>query len=137
MVELRKGKIILPYGEHHVQPITEELARTAYDFLCETEPFRQWNMPAGEEVKFLVWTPRLKKDKGTFASYQWDGAQHVIRINQNKHGHTPVVLMSMAHEMIHLYIEVAAIKQKHPHDKVFKLLGQEVCYWHGWDPTQF
>lgn len=113
-------------------PLTPDVLEGAYEYLRRTRPFRDWNLPEPEDVKF-----KITRNKDTFGSYQIDGTDHIISISARLIGRTDQLLQTMAHEMVHLHQECAGMWDRNPHSKAFLKLAARVCYYHGWDPKVF
>lgn len=114
-------------------PLTPEVCRGAYDYLRVTKPFDGWNLPEGEDLTFKV-----SRSRKLFGCYYVINARHVIMISARKHGHSLTLLMTMAHEMIHLYqFETGMFSPKTVHNEAFNKLAGLVCRLHGFDPKLF
>lgn len=117
--------------------LTPDLLETCYELLKTTQPFCNWNLPEGEDVKFVV----AKKMRGmTAADYQWNGNQHVITLSAAAVGYLSTLMALMAHEMIHLYLEEMGWEGNGPstlHNAAFKKLAMLVCECHGFDLRDF
>jgi len=114
-------------------PLTPEILRAAYDFLCTTPPFSKWNLPEGEDVEFQV-----MRSTALHGSYDKNAkGQHRIRLSGNTHGHTYSMLITLAHEMIHLHERQAGMATLAQHTKTFWKLAARVCKHHGFDPKHF
>ena len=117
-------------------PITPEMIAAAYDYLKATPPFVKWSLPESDEVKFSV--AKFKRD---YASYQWDGKRHHIRMSANAIGHSLTLFRYLAHEMIHLHLEETGMESRtggqDTHNAAFKVLAAQVCKVHGFDPKAF
>ena len=117
-------------------PLTAETLEACYEFICTTPPFSRWNMPAGEDVKFIV-----GKAADCFAHYQWDGKRHTITVSSKAVAHTITLINAMAHESIHLHL--FATKQESLrsgpkyHNAAFKRYAAQACRYHGWDEKAF
>lgn len=118
-------------GPDHI-PLTSEVLAASYDLLRETPPFLSWNLPPSEDVEFKV--TRVKK---TWGDYHMTAAGlHCIRLSDKKHGHLPLLLATMAHEMIHLHMGHSGMKGA-VHGEAFQKLARQVCAVHGFDPKAF
>ena len=105
--------------------LTSEMLRAAYNYLDFCPPFDHWNLPDGEEITFLV---TRTHDYGGFKS---EGPARHIAVSQKRNITTLTVLMTMAHEMIHVYQHTHGLEIKD--DKTFGLLADKVCKLHGFD----
>ena len=116
--------------------LTPTLMALAYDLLNETEPFKGYNLPDSDEVKFIV--ARFSSD---FARYQWDGSHHTIFMSKNAIGHLSTLLEKTAHEMIHMHLEETGAESrsvgKDTHNGAFRICAMQVCKAHGWDYKAF
>lgn len=111
-------------------PLTPDVLRGAYAFLCTTEPFRRWNLPDEHDVRFLV-----SRDRETMGWYTAD--PHVIAVSSWFVGHSYTLLSIMAHEMIHLHQRETKMDNAAQHNAVFRKLAIKVCKIHGFDPKLF
>jgi hypothetical protein len=123
--------------------LTPEILRAAYAYLAVTPPFDKWNLPDAEDVRFVV----QKNRPGHHGiCNRWEilergkvlGMTFEIGINGASHTYTSSLLVTMAHEMVHVHeyqtgLRVTSAK----HGKVFRALACEVCAAHGFDPGQF
>lgn len=115
-------------------PITPENLRGCYDFLNECDPFRRWNLPDGDEVRFIVTRSKVN------AGRHWVDAsgRHNIEISKNLTGHTSNLVALMAHEMIHAHErQNRASSGCGEHGAAFKRYAAVVCRVHGFDPKYF
>ena len=110
--------------------LTPAKLAAAYDFLRATEPFRGWNMPPSHAVKF-----RVVRDPKMFADFGMERGMPVIRISEAKNGHTATLLVTMAHECIHLRQQLVGDREHH--GARFKRMVARVCRIHGWDERSF
>jgi len=53
------------------------------------------------------------------------------------HSHTFTVLLTLAHEMIHLVQAIHKSDNKNQHNAEFKRLAKRVCHLHGFDYKAF
>ena len=105
--------------------LTPEMLAHAYDYLCCTSPFKKWNMPPSEDIKFLV-----IKSADRFAHYQLVNDVHNIAMSTKFVGRHQTLLSTLGHEMVHLHIRSSGIRQRNAHGKVFQKLADEVCKAH-------
>lgn len=113
-------------------PLTPDIVEAAYELLSATPPFKSWNLPAGEEIKFKVAkTPHLR---GWHTNH---GRKNEIAISEGCVGRIDTLLMTVAHEMIHLHQVVSGMKVSSEHDAAFMKLAKSVCKVHGWDVKAF
>jgi hypothetical protein len=114
---------------------TPDNLRAAYNYLSETEPFVNWNLPDADDVTFFVDTKSVRHS-GRCYPLQEDG-HYRIEISSKFHHHTLSLMETMAHEMVHVHEFHNGIPVKRHHGKTFKLLAAEVCAIHGFDPGKF
>lgn len=115
--------------------ITQEILRAAYNYLLETPPFNEWNLPDAEDVEFVV----VKTDElhGLCAKPEKDRKFFTMGLSENKHKHTTSVMITMAHEMVHMHLSKIKYRGWRNHGDAFKKVAKEVCEYHGFDPGQF
>ena len=113
--------------------LTPELLEWAYELLNHTEPFDNWNLPDGHEIKFEV--TKSAKDCGDYTGYT-DGT-HRIRISSRCIGTLQKLIEIMAHEMVHLHQATARMETKSQHNAAFYKLAAQVCRIHKFDPKAF
>lgn len=113
--------------------LTTDTLRTAYEFLSTTPPFRDWNLPDGDDVRF-----RVVRNSREFAWHNVKDGQHIIAVSERLVGHTSTLLMTMAHEIIHLHQAHCGMETPgNDHNEAFGLLAEDVCRHHGFDPKAF
>lgn len=114
-------------------PLTPETIAAAYDYLRTTPPFSGWNLPESDDVRFRVArTPKLR------GWYVIDGGRHLIAISTGCVAHTETLMMTLAHELIHLFLqETGADRAGGEHSAAFHKFGRQVCAVHGFDPKLF
>lgn len=113
--------------------LTPEALRAAYEFLRGMPPFNRWRLPAPDYISFEVTSSTI--DHGIYHAPK-DGP-HRIKISGAVNGHTATLLMTMAHEMVHLYQQVSGTATRAQHNAQFKRLAAQVCRHHGFDPKAF
>lgn len=116
-------------------PLTPDTLKAAYDFLCTTPPFSKWNMPDSEDVVFEV-----GKDPSMRGwHYSDDGhGRHKIVISKRTIGQAIWLLMTMAHEMIHVHQhETKSHTKGAEHNGAFHKWAAQVCKVHAFDPKMF
>jgi len=110
---------------------TPGILRAAYDFLVTTPPFRRWNLPPGEDVDFKV-----SKDLVCIGTYQTRD-DHTITLSAARVCHTATLIVTMAHEMVHLaQVEDGSVTRT-MHNAAFRRMAKVVCRHHGFDPLEF
>ena len=105
--------------------LTEEMLANAYDYLCCHPPFSKMNMPHSEDVKFSVIN---KSDR--FAHYQLVEGGHTIAVSKRFVGRHIMLLSTLSHEMIHLYMQQNCIVGRDAHGKGFQKLADRICKHH-------
>lgn len=113
-------------------PLTPDVLRGAYDYLNETEPFRRWNLPSGEDVVFHI--TRSRNDRGL---YWFENGRHNIAISTGCIGWTLSLMEVMAHELIHLHEQANRACGRGEHSAAFNRWAAQVCRIHGFDPKLF
>lgn len=112
--------------------LTPDTLAHAYEYLAHTPPFDRWNMPPVDEVTFIV-------AKGS--DFGWcdrkRGRRHEIAVSSRRNGHTLTLLMTMAHEMVHLHQKLTGMETRGQHNAAFHKLAVQVCRRHGFDPKLF
>lgn len=112
--------------------LTPEVLCAAYDLLELTEPFCRWNLPSSDQVAFKV-LPL----KGKCAECVPWGPDYAIHMSSCCVGHLNTLLMTTAHEMVHIYMYRVGINEKNHHGPGFRKLAGQVCKVHGFDPKLF
>lgn len=115
-------------------PLTPEVLRQAYEYLASTPPFDKWNLPAGEDVMFKV-----TRSRAEYGYYEKDKrGRHVIAVSVGKNGQTSTLMVTMAHEMVHLHQGHArGFRCSAEHDAAFHKYAAQVCKVHGFDQKWF
>jgi hypothetical protein len=111
--------------------LTAPILQAAYDFLRTTLPFRRWNLPPGEDVDFKV-----SKDHSAIGTYQIRD-DHTITISGARVCHTATLIVTMAHEMVHLAQVEDGSATRTMHNAAFRRMAKLVCKHHGFDPKEF
>lgn len=115
-------------------PLSRDVLASAYDYLCTTQPFCEWNLPDSEDVRFrVVKSPLLR---GWYCLGE-DGS-HTIAISSRCIGQTDSLMRTMAHEIVHLHQgEVKIDSPGSEHNRAFWKLAEQVCHFHGFDYRLF
>lgn len=114
-------------------PLTVETLRAAYDYLNSTPPFARWNLPDGDDVKFIV-----ARDRSLAGWHERDGRKHIIAISSYFIARDLSLLGTMAHEMVHLHQVHSGMMDGGNHGRTFKKLAARVCRYHAdMDPRNF
>lgn len=115
-------------------PLSPNMVRKAYEFLCETPPIKQWNLPSSDDIRFAI-----ANDPNTIAWHTAKGRgkkrRHVFAISAKCVGHTTTLLMAVAHEMVHLHHDLVGIPVAH--GEAFKKHARQICKANGWDAKAF
>ena len=115
--------------------ITPEIVKGAYAYLSETPPFHDWHLPDADDMKFIISGAGKTYGRCHYPPTRMGGRMYVIEISQSYHKHSVTLLNTVAHEMIHVHMNITGMGRNH--GKVFKLLAKEVCDAHGFDIGQF
>lgn len=114
-------------------PLNPEILEQAYEYLRATPPFREWNLPEGEDVTFKV-----ARDRTLQGWYRMEGDTHVIAVSSHLIGRTHSLIELMAHEMVHLHQRSANMETRDAqHNAAFLKLAERVARIHGFDPKLF
>ena len=117
-------------------PLTKETAMAAYEYSRTTPPFRSWNLPPAEVVKW-----HISRSTKHFAQYWWDGEFHHIEVSSRGIGSTSILIEKIQHEILHLYLQMTKKESKsgnpNVHNKHFRAKAIKVCRVHGWDEKAF
>lgn len=113
--------------------LTADVLRLAYDYLNSTEPFCRWNLPDGEDIKLIV-----VRDPTLYGWHTLTGKSNTIGISANTVTYTDTLMRVLAHEMVHLHQSQNGMARAGVlHGRGFKILANEVCRIHGFDPGAF
>jgi len=112
--------------------INTDMLAHAYEYLSCTEPFRNWNLPPAEEVRFKTFR-KWKK----YAHYFRVGDQHHIEFSTKHITSHYMLLATMAHEMLHLFLETHCMHGDDHHGEAFQKLANEVCELHDFNRYDF
>lgn len=112
--------------------LTSERMRLAYEFLAECPPFAGWNLPAGEDIKFMQC-----RDADARGWHDIKNGQRRIAISQEHVRDAEMLLMTMAHEMIHVHENETEMMTRAQHSPTFVILARRVCKRYGWNLDDF
>lgn len=117
-----------------MQHITPDMVESNYRFLQTTLPFRRWNLPHPDKIRFrvMVTTERWGHWNGT---PEGDTVGE-LAVSTGLTDATCTLTRTVAHEMVHIWQEEIAPRSK-PHGRVFDRLAALVCKRHGWDLDKF
>ena len=110
--------------------LSPQMCEAAYEFWRSAPPFRRWKLPPSDEIQFHVIHKR-----GLFADCEMVDGEHIIRISTAKVRDTYALVDTMAHEMVHVYLDRRGVRAHHGAD--FKRCAARVCRIHGFDPKTF
>lgn len=110
--------------------LSPDLLAAAYDFLRQTDPFKGWKLPEGDDLGFSV-----IRDPHTYANFNVVEGVPTIRVSETCVGHTSTLLAQISHEMCHLRQHLRG--EKDAHGASFKRMAASVCKAHGFDPKTF
>lgn len=117
-------------------PLKPEMMEAAYEYLRTTPPFSAWGLPHSDDVIF-----QLSGRRREFGRYQWDGERHTITASIHGIAYTSTLMRFMAHEMIHLYLEMKGLESRKASEEVhnthFRKFAGQACKYHGFDPKAF
>ena len=114
-----------------MHPTPANLA-ASYDFLRTCRPFRRWKLPPSEQVHFrVITTPAF------YGQYISLGDTHQIDVSARKCTHLSTLLMTMAHEMLHLAQRVRKRDRGGEHNADFQKWARVVCNEFGFDAGSF
>jgi hypothetical protein len=115
--------------------LTPELCAAVYDALVLTAPFNKWNLPHSEDVRFhIIKTNRWHADhwKERYKS------KHHIRMSSAQISTWHRLLVCMAHEMLHVYLDGNSMGGRRHHGLAFQNCAMLVCKHHrDFDPKDF
>lgn len=117
--------------------LTPIILEAAYEFLRCTPPFNKWNLPEADEIEFHV-VNKMRPERHFADCGIGDSGEWCIRVAAKRHRHTQTVLMSMAHEMVHLHQMIRQLETPNTqHNADFWKRAATVCRHHGWDAGLF
>ena len=114
--------------------LTPDLLAGTYQLLVVTQPFVSWRLPHSDEVEFHI--SRHKDNRGQY----WRTAKkdHAIEISARLIGNLHWLLLTMAHEMVHLYqSEHGHETPNAQHNAHWYKMAKKVCLAHEWDYRLF
>lgn len=120
--------------------LTPEFLASGYDFLRHAKPFSGWNLPEPEDIRFGVLRTSYFGDCGR------DDKGPYIRVSERMHDRCVTVMMTLAHEMIHLHMHSVACGARHKrlrtdsanHGPAFRGFAKQVCAaFPEFDPVTF
>lgn len=114
--------------------LTPNMLEAAYELLRTTPPFRGWKLPDGETISFHVTNSNHTHGQHIATPGVND---HIIKISAKRHKTMISLLLTMAHEMVHVREHGLGIRADVMHGKAFKRLADQVCKHHKFDGGQF
>jgi hypothetical protein len=113
--------------------ITPALIEASYELLRTTPPFRGWKLPPGDDVEFCV----MRNNICSADYLRLPNGTHRIRVNSRWNGSVERVVRAVAHEMVHMHLDIACPSDTAAHGKRFWRAARRVCRHHHFDPTGF
>lgn len=109
--------------------ITPRAIRAVYAMLRELPPFANWKLPPARKVTFVV------MDLETHLGQQQKiGPRHTIYVSRARLSHLNKVVETVAHEMVHVYLDDRGVKVSHGTE--FKKHKHQVAAAMGFDPLE-
>lgn len=114
--------------------LTTDIVEGMYNLLLLTPPFRGWRLPPSDDVVFGI---MRHPDRG--GDYCWDPVkkQHKIQVNDSWCGNLVSLVRIVAHEMVHLHLQIAYPRDRAHHGRRFLRCAAQVCRHHHLDPKAF
>ena len=116
--------------------VTPEILREAYRFFLYTPPFSRYKLPPADGVEFRS---VCKSDRrGQFRSWGREPNIHYeIGVTDRFCEHLNIMLEIVAHEMVHLIIDIHYPKERGEHGVNFQRVAQKTAKYFGYDPKAF
>lgn len=114
-------------------PLHPEHLEAIYECLRALPPFNRWKLPHGEDVLFR--TTERQDARGEYR--QLPSGDHEIMISTACCGHFDTIVMTVAHEMIHLHQRARGRDTAAQHNAAFVRTARRVARMYGWDPLAF
>jgi len=115
--------------------ITENNIANLYTALIEFPVFEEYKLPPASKVDFVI-----VHDESMCGQYEppQSGDPHIITISTARHTHLYPVLMTLAHEIIHMcvYLESPKTDRYTSHKGLFLKLQKRVANHLGFDPKE-
>lgn len=116
--------------------LTADTIASAYDLLRTTPPFNKWNLPDSEDVQFKV--AKTPHDFGWCNAWgRGKRRKYLIAVSSRKVAHLSSLLATLAHELIHMHMDLTGQDTKGEHNAAFNAFAKTVCRVHGFDPRSF
>jgi len=115
--------------------LTPKRLAAVYECLRQYPPFNRYSLPPASGVEFgLV---RKNDRSGDYIYFIRNLDSHLIRVNPDWNGHFDSVVMTMAHEMLHLHQRVRRLDSRTEHNADFRAKARRICTRFGWDFKRF
>lgn len=111
-------------------PLSAQRLAAIYECLRAFPPFNRWALPPASDVKFVV-----TRHVDQFGDHFTLRDTHHVRVSSAKSGHFETVVITVAHEMVHM--RQARIGIKVNHGNFFKRQARSICRRFGWDEKAF
>lgn len=114
-------------------PLHPQHIEAIYECLRALPPFSRWKLPHGEDVVFR--TAYRQDARGEYR--RLPSGDHEIMVSTACCGHWDTIVMTVAHEMIHLHQERQGLASPSNHNEAFVRTARRVARMYGWDPLAF
>lgn len=115
--------------------ITPDMLEQGYELLKLSKPFSAWKLPDADKVVFLATSIDAAGKHGSQGQHWHDGVYHHIQVNPERHHTYHAMLMTLAHEMVH--VRQYELGRRNTHGVFFERLSAQVCRHHCFDLGQF
>jgi hypothetical protein len=112
--------------------LTPFILESTYEYLRTLPPFNGWKLPEPDDVEFHV-TRKIAID--CYGDCEMAGDEFKIRISTGRVTKLRPLILTMAHEMVH--IRCYLIGDKSDHGGMFKRHAALVCRALNFDPGEF
>jgi len=113
--------------------LTPDIVEGMYELLRRTPPFRGWRMPEADALDITVFHNPYR-----FAGhYRWHKGRHELGVNGAWCGNISSLSRIVAHEMVHLHLQITHPDDKAHHGARFVAATKIVCRHHHLDPKAF
>lgn len=113
--------------------LTPDILIGAYEYLRTTPPFKGWRLLHADQIEF-----RVTAGPDHFGWHEQSGDRHIIAVSAKTHSHSASLIITMAHEMIHLHQGIKRLWTRGvDHNEDFLRRAERVCRVHGFDPAVF
>jgi predicted SprT family Zn-dependent metalloprotease len=107
--------------------VTKKLLVKTYEYLLECRYFSK--LPPSHDIVFKVF--KSNKYLGFF-----EDTPNTIMVSK-KCANNSEVLQTMAHEMVHLLLEIKGNTKHYDHDDNFDILANKICKYYGFSQEDF